>query len=1370
MNVYDDILDATVVSRSVKGHFTTCEYTELITVRTSIISVYKVEDDGRHLLLTNEFDFRGKIKDIALIPSKESNEEGSDGNRESSLHPMLDYMLISSGVAKLSIVRFDVESNNLETVSLHYYEDKLKETSLVELATDSQLRTDPNGKCSLLFNNDSIAILPFGEDEKLEDDEDVYMGDVGEEEPDKKRRKTQSQNTTTFTEPSIVISLKKLNKEIQNVADIQFLKNYTKPTIAILYQPRLTWAGSLKISKTPTCVMILTLELRSVNTKTEVEPIMIAKLQNLPWSWNQIVPTEKGSVIIGVNEIAYIDNTGVLQSVISLNSYSDKSIIKSKIIDNSKLELILNRNSVVTYWSSTTSNNNDGNNQNVDNNNDLLVLMTEQSNLYYIQLEFEGKLLTTFDIIELPIANNIFINNLGPTCISGINNNSSSISAFDMFIGFQSGNSLLVRLNNMKSTIASRSSHTHTVDDDDNIFSEGDDNDEDDEDEDLYADDILYNKNKEKSREEIVETVEPFDIELLSSLTNIGPLTSVTIGNDSSIEPRIKGLPNPSNGEMSIVATSGNGVGSHLVSIQPSVHPEIQLALKFISITQIWTLKFKNKDKFLITTDSFKSKSDIYEIENNFAQYKEGRLRRDATTVHISMFGNDTRIVQVTTNHLYLYDLDFRRLTTIKFDYEVVHVSVMDNYILITVSRGDIKVYELETRQKKKLFKVNLPEILKEMVITSGLILKSDMCNEFLNLKDMEEEQLLFTFVTADNQIIFFTKDHNDRIFQLTGVDDLKDCLFVSTYQLPEEVVPDPSIKQAMLNTLGNKNKEIFLTILTFGGEVYQYKKSNRRASRFYKNACGNKLPIVGAPNNAYAKGVTGIERIMHYIPNYKGYSCIFITGNVPYIILKEDTSVPRLFKFANIPLVSLTPWGKKSVMCVDHIKNARVYTLDDTNIYYGNKLPLKSITINNVLQNFMTFNNIAYHEKSQMFVVSYTKEIEYVPKSENDEIIVGSMDNMPHAKGFQSGVLLINPKTWGVIDQITLGANSLVNDLRSMIIQVDSKTKRNREYIVFGVGQVGSEDLPASGSFHMYDILSIGSEPGQPDATSKFEKFFSEDVRGSVTTVCELSGRFSISQSQKILVRDAQEDNNSVVPVAFFDTPVYVTDSKSFGNFFIVGDSMQGFQFIGFDAEPYRMLSLGRSMSKLETVAVDFLVNNGDLYFAVTDRNNIFHVLKYAPDEPNSLSGQRLVHCSSFNLYSTNTCLKLLPKNEEFIESDHSTVSYQVIGAQVDGSMFKVIPLGEDTYRRLYVIQQQLGEKEIQLGGLNPNMERLANDFYDISNVMRPVLDYNVIKKFASLPIEKRNNLGKKTGRRSDVNLWRDLIDIEFSLRTLSK
>ena len=244
------------------------------------------------------------------------------------------------------------------------------------------------------------------------------------------------------------------------------------------------------------------------------------------------------------------------------------------------------------------------------------------------------------------------------------------------------------------------------------------------------------------------------------------------------------------------------------------------------------------------------------------------------------------------------------------------------------------------------------------------------------------------------------------------------------------------------------------------------------------------------------------------------------------------------------------------------------------------------------------------------MFIVSYSKEIDYEALSEEGERLVGYEDNLPHAKGFKSGILLINPRTWNIIDKIEYDQNSLINDMKTMRIQLNSKTKRKREYLVVGNTFVRDEDIGTMGSFYLYDITEVVPEPGKPDTNYKLKEVFHEEFRGAVTSVCEISGRFMISQSQKVLVRDVQEDN-SVVPVAFLDVPVFVTDSKSFSNLLIIGDAMQGFQFIGFDAEPYRMIPLGRSVFKFETVSLEFLVNNGDVYFLVTDRNNILHVLK---------------------------------------------------------------------------------------------------------------------------------------------------------------
>lgn len=1317
MNIYDDVLDATVASHSITGHFTTADYEELLVVKTNLLCIYKPSREGK-LYLACEFRFHGKITDIALIPQVDSP---------------LDYMLLSTSTAKISIIRYDTALNTLETLSLHYYEDKFRNLSLIELAKESRLRVDPARNCIILYNNDVVALLPLKRSNTDEDDD--------ENEKENSRTKKPKTNKEQITEVSSMFHVKELHQDIQNVVDIQFLNGFTKSTIAILYEPKLGWAGNSQLFPCPMTYIILTLEIISNETQTNVETTTIGKVQDLNWDFHTLIPISNGCIVSGTNELAFIDNTGVLQSVILLNAFANKDVKKGRVIDKKSSEIIFDK--------PLTFNLSIGKDKQED---ETLLLMDHQTNFYYVHLESEGRLLTKFDIFKLPIVNDALKWNSICSCISHVRDLSAE-KTMVLFMGFLSGDALVVKLNNVKAAIETRDEHKPLLE----IVDEDED--------DLYADE---NSVSGDAKETIIETVQPFDIEILSSLRNAGPITSLTTGKVCSVEKYVKGVSNPNRGELSLVATSGNGSGSHLTEIQESVRPEVELALKFISITQMWTLKMKSVDKFLVTTDSNTKKSDVYRIDDNFALHKDGRFRRDDTTVHISMFGGDKRIVQVTTSNLYLYDTSFRRLTTIKFDYEVVHVSVKDPYILVTVSRGDIRIYELDFKHRKKLFRVELPEVLKEMVVTSGVILQSNMCNEYLsNLEDSTEEQLLFTFVTADNQIIFFGKEHNDCIFQLNGVDKLSEMLYISTYQLPEEVVPDPSIKQVMINKLGHHNREEYLTILTFGGEVYQYKKSLSRSSRFYKNVNSNEIRITGAPDNAYPKGVSSIERIMHYVPEYNGYSIILITGSVPYIIIKEDDSTPKIFKFANIPLVSMTKWGKESIMCVDDIKNARVYTLDCNNVYYGNRLPLKRINISNAIEDYETLTSVTYHEKSEMFIVAYAKHIDYDARGEDGERLVGYQENAPHARGFQGGILLVNPKTFNVIDKIDFGPNTLINDARTMLIQLDSKTRRKREYLIVGVAGVGTEDLPPSGSLSVYDITEVVPEPGKPDTNFKLSKIFHEVIRGLVSTVCEISGRFLINQSQKVLVRDVQEDN-SVVPVAFLDIPVFVSDAKSFGNFLIIGDSMQGFQFIGFDAEPYRMIQLARSVIKLETVSVEFLVNGGDIFFAITDTDSILHVFKYAPDEPNSLSGQRLVHCTSFNLHSANTTMRLIPKNEEFQTLEKSPPSYQVVGGQTDGSIFKILPLKEDAYRRLYVVQQQINEKDIQLGGLNPRMERLANGYYPHTHVVRPMLDYNVIKRFSMLSIDRRKQIAQRVGRRAHFEIWRDLINLEFSLRSL--
>lgn len=1355
MNVYDDVIDPTVVSHSVCGHFTTTDYLELIVIRTDVLSIYKPIRSGR-LYLMEEHKLSGRINDVALIP-KHSN--GSNGNGIN-----LSYLLLSTGVAKLSLLMYNNMTSSIETISLHFYEDKFESATMLDLARNSQLRIEPNGNYAMLFNNDVLAILPFCTGINEDEDEDYINNDKSKINDNSKkslfkRKKGKTQNNKV-THPSIIINCSELGPQIKNIKDIQFLCGFTKPTIGVLYQPQLAWCGNSQLVPLPTNYAIISLDMKFSIDATTFDKAIISEISQLPSDWHTIAPTLSGSLILGVNEIAFLDNTGVLQSILTLNSYSDKVLPKVRVIDKSSHEVFFNTGSKFALIPSNE------NERSVEN----ILLFDENGCIFNVDLKSEGRLLTQFNITKLPLGEDVLSQKSNPSSVSIIWAD-GRLDTYTIFIGFQSGDATMLKLNHLHSAIEVEEPTfmKDYVNKQASAAYNNEDDDDDDDDFNLYSDeenDQVNNKNDRTFGTN--ESNEPFTAQELMELRNIGPINSMCVGKVSSIEDNVKGLPNPNKQEISIVCTSGYGDGSHLNAILASVQPRVEKALKFISITKIWNLHIKGKDKFLITTDSTQSQSNIYEIDNNFSQHKQGRLRRDATTIHIATIGDNKRIVQVTTNHLYLYDLTFRRFSTIKFDYEVVHVSVMDPYVLITLSRGDIKVFELENRNKKKFVKVPLPEILTEMVITSGLILKSNMCNEFLSgIGKSTIEQLLFTFVTADNQIIFFTKDHNDRIFQLNGIDQLQDSLYISTYQLPDEIIPDPSIKQIMINKLGNNSKDEYLTILTFGGEIYQYKKSRSRHSRFYRNVGRNDHPITGAPDNAYPKGVSGIERIMHYIPNFDGYSVIFVTGNTPYIIMKEDDSLPRIFPFGNIPIVSMSRWGEGSVICIDDIKNARIYSLNQDNIYYGNKLPIRKIKIGSMLQNYKTLNSIVYHERTQLYLVSYTKEISYEAKAEDGSLLIGYKPELPNAKAFKSGVLLINPKSWEVIDELDLPDNSLVNDMKSSFIQIDTRTKRKREYIIVGIGYATMEDVPPTGEFHIYDITEVVPEPGKPNTNFKLKEIFKEDIRGIVSVVNGISGRFLISQSQKIMVRDVQQDN-SVIPVAFLDVPVFVTSLKTFGNLIVIGDAMQGIQFVGFDAEPYRMITLGSSITKFEVISVEFLVNNGDIYFLVTDRDSIMHVLKYAPDQPNTLSGQRLVHCSSFNLHSLNNCTMLLPKNDEFPRDQRYSRSFQTITAQVDGSISKIVPVKEETYRRLYFIQQQIIDKEPQLAGLNPRMERQDNKYYHLGHSLRPMLDFNIIKRFKDMSMNRRSHIVQKLGKNSNLEVWRDLIDLEFSLRSL--
>lgn len=732
----------------------------------------------------------------------------------------------------------------------------------------------------------------------------------------------------------------------------------------------------------------------------------------------------------------------------------------------------------------------------------------------------------------------------------------------------------------------------------------------------------------------------------------------------------------------------------------------------------------------------------------------------------------------------------------LKYDEEgnldnIIYGTLSDDTLLITLSTGEAMIFQINT-YNAKFNKVPLPKLLDDIIITTGYITNSALLNAVSkdisviipNNKRKRQQSVgtevpskvstvdtrknkIFVLVTGDNRLVVFNRFHNEKCFQLNDFDKFSNHLNIGFFE-QRDTLPDPFIKQIILNPLGNNSvdDDEHLTVLTVGGEIIVYKLffDGEKNFKFIKQ---KDLKITGAPINAYSAG-TVIERRLIYIKNNNGYLGVFITGNTAYWLTKTSQSIPRIFQFTNIPSVSFSSYSdNKSIsngfIYLDNQKHARICELL-LDFNYENNWPVKKIPI----PHDETVKSITYHETSNTFVISSYREIPYNCLDEENNPIVGIDPEKPSAVSYKGYIHLLSPFNWSIIDSVELEDDEIAMSVKSMMLDVaismkKFKTKQKREFIVMGIGKYRMEDLSANGSYKIYEIIDIIPEPGRPETNHKFKEFFKEATKGAVTLICEISGRFLVSQGQKVIVRDIQD--NGTVPVAFLDTSIYVSEAKSFGNLLILGDTLKSIWLAGFDADPFRMIMLGKDLQKLDVTCADFIVRDEDIYILVADLNNVLHLLQYDPDDPTSFSGQRLLQKASFNINSNATCMRSLPKHEEI--NPNVLDNFQTIGSTIDGSFFVVFPVSESTYRRMYIVQQQIIDKEYHYCGLNPRLNRFgdlsvtAND-----NNIKPFLDYEVIKLFAHLNEDRKRNLLVKVGSNTYQDIWKDLIEFENVLK----
>lgn len=1322
MDAYQEFIDPSRVSCCIGCNFISTNSKHLIVGKGSLLQIFETillkqstpTKPQYQLKLIEQFKLQGTVTGLKSLRTSEC--------------PQLDYVIVSTKYAKFSIIKWNHQLHSISTVSLHYYENCIQNSTFEKLGVSDLIVEPTYSSVSCLRYKNLLCFLPFEgvNDENDEDTDDEDMDDNKKEDP--KQVNGGNPDNQSFYDSSFIIDAGVLDSSIDTVIDAQFLHNYQEPTIAILSAKTNSWAGSLIKSKDNVQLQVMTLDVQSKST------LPVFDLDNLPYDINRIIPLPKplnGCLLVGCNEVVHVDNGGIAKRI-AVNSFT--SLITASVKsyqDESELNLKLENCSVVPI---------------PDDHRVLVILSTGE--FYYLNFELDGKSIKRMhlELVEPKAYESIRL--ILPGQAASLDNNL-------LFFANLNGDCPLVEV---KYTSSAKIVHKDVQEE------KVDDSDEDD----------LY-KDEEEEEEQKIMKKSHIEFKLHDVLVNNSPVSSFTLGLCSK-EKFKSNLPNPNYNEVSIISNSGSGNQSKLNIIVPTIQPQISSSLTFSQVNRMWNLN----QKYLITSDDKNEKSEIFQIEKSYKRMKSKDFINDELTINVHELNNGKYILQITPKQVILFDTKFKKKLSlteeIKED-EILSTTLRDELLMIFLASGDVMIFSINT-YNESYTKVKIPKLLEDAIITTGYITSSHLLNAVLKNVDLltksrkrrhssiqssapvnveppkSTKQKIIILVTGDNRIVAFNRHHNERCYQLDTVSKFSDVLQLNFFGI-EQSPPDPFIKQVILNDLGDKDhKEEYLTILTIGGEVLMYKLFYDGENYMFKKE--KDLKITGAPENAFNLG-TMVERRLVYFPNLNGYTSIFVTGVIPFLIIKSCHSIPRIFQFSKIPAVSISAFSdsriKNGLIFLDNNQNARICELSlDYN--YEFNLPIRRVHIGELIK------SVAYHEQSDTVVISTFKEIPYECVDEEGKPIAGVLSDKPSATSFKGSIKLISPYNWKTIETIELQNNEVGMTLKSMVLDVGSslkKFKSKREYIVVGTGKLRMEDLAANGSFKIYDIIDIIPEPGKPETNHKFKEIFQEDTRGAVTSICDLSGRFLVGQGQKVIVRDLEDDG--VVPVAFLDTPVYVSEAKSFGNIFLLGDPLKSVWLAGFEADPFRIVMLGKDRQHLPVECADFIVKDEEIFILVADTNNGLHLIQFDPDDPKSINGTILINKASFETNSQPTCLRSVPKGE--------AGDYQTIGSTIDGAFFNVFSVNESTYRRMYIVQQQISDKEYHHCGLNPKLNRSgAIKIRDNDTNAKPILDYNLIKEFAKLNLDRQKNIATKINIKGLAHdIWKDLIELEYSL-----
>ncbi|XP_070796329.1 cleavage and polyadenylation specificity factor subunit 1 isoform X3 [Pituophis catenifer annectens] len=1302
----------------------------LVVAGTSQLYVYRLNHDSESTTKSDRnTEGRGHREKLELVASF-----SFFGNVMSMASVQLagakrDALLLSFKDAKLSVVEYDPGTHDLKTLSLHYFEEPELKDGFVQNVHIPKVRVDPDGRCAvMLIYGTRLVVLPFRRDTLT----DEHEGVVGE-----------GQKSSFL--PSYIIDVRELDEKLLNIIDMQFLYGYYEPTLLILYEPNQTWPGRVAVRQ-DTCSIVAI----SLNIMQKVHPV-IWSLCNLPFDCTQALAVPKpigGVVIFAVNSLLYL-NQSVPPYGVSLNSLTNgTTVFPLRFQEGVKITLDCAQATFISY--------------------DKMVISLKGGEIYVLTLITDGMRSVRSFHFDKAAASVL------TTCMI-------TLEPGYLFLGSRLGNSLLLKytekLQEAPMSIAKDSAEKEEpplkkkrVEQSAN-WSGGKSAPQDE------VDEIEVYGSEAQSGTQLTT----YSFEVCDSILNIGPCANAAMGEPAFLSEEFQNSPEP---DLEIVVCSGYGKNGALSVLQKSIRPQVVTTFELPGCYDMWTVISPRK------AEEATQEEDTQE-EGTEKEPSPPEPADDGKRHGFLILSREDSTMQSRVIALCVY-----RDVSGMFTTESHSSSSRDELSLRSQSESEAPIQDLSNTvddEEEMLYgdSSTLFSPTKEEPRRSSLPSVDKDSHQYKAEPThwcmlVRENGTMEIYQLPDWRLVFLVK--NFPMGQRVLVDSSFGQPASQGETKKEEVMRQtemPLVKEVLLVALGNRQSRPYL-LVHVDQELLIYEAFNHDSQlgqtnlkvRFKKVPHNiNFREKKSRPSKKKSESAGGEEagvprgRVarFRYFEDIYGYSGVFICGPSPHWLLVTSRGALRLHPMTiDGPIESFAPFHNvncpKGFLYFNRQGELRISVLP-AYLSYDAPWPVRKIPLR------CTAHYVAYHVESKVYAVSTSinntcTRIPHMTGEEKEFETIERDDRYMHPLQEAFSIQLISPVSWETIPntRIDLEEWEHVTCMKTVSLKSEETVSGLKGYIAVGTCLMQGEEVTCRGRILIMDIIEVVPEPGQPLTKNKFKVLYEKEQKGPVTALCHCNGYLVSAIGQKIFLWSLKD--NDLTGMAFIDTQLYIHQMISVKNFILAADVMKSISLLRYQEESKTLSLVSRDAKPLEVYSVDFMVDNAQLGFLVSDRDRNLLVYMYLPEAKESFGGMRLLRRADFhvgahvNAFWRTPCrgaLEGLAKKTNAWENKHITWF-----ATLDGGIGLLLPMQEKTYRRLLMLQNALTSMLPHHAGLNPRAFRMLHvDRRILQNAVRNILDGELLNRYLYLSTMERSELAKKIGTTPDIIL-EDLLEID--------